>query len=259
MEIPLLDYHIHTVYSGHSSADMTVRNIIETAELRNLKSIVILEHAFYSLMGKVTLEQIKKEVQTLETKIKVLIGIEIDPDYKRKGHLVFEDFNRENIDVILVGTHTIPYIGKGWCESLSLTKKEKEIIYHKWFEITENVIENSPIDILAHPGRLISKNGIVEKFDNTVLKDFEYLFIKAKEKNIAFELNESMLKNFQDDKQKESYMDVIRLAISTGLKVSLGSDAHSLERIGERFYITRAVHECNISQKNLFIIKQESG
>ena len=52
MEIPLLDYHIHTVYSGYSFADMTVRNIIETAGLRNLKSIVILEQAFYSLMER---------------------------------------------------------------------------------------------------------------------------------------------------------------------------------------------------------------
>ncbi|HOL22962.1 MAG TPA: hypothetical protein PLQ41_08955, partial [bacterium] len=53
----------------------------------------------------------------------------------------------------------------------------------------------------------------------------------------------------------QPYTEIVRLALSIGLKISLGSDAHSLDRIGEKFYITEAIHQCNILQENLFIIR----
>jgi len=228
---------------------------VERAELLGLKSIVILEHAFYSSMGRVCLEQIKKEVNYIESGVNVLVGMEIDPDYKRKGKLIFDDFDRNELDIVLVGTHTIPCIGKGWHIEVELTQKEKEKVYHTWFEIMEAVLEGSSVDIIAHPGRLISRNGIIEKFIGKVLKDFERLFSIAKKKDVAFELNESLLNIFQNEYLLQSYTEIVRLALSTGLKISLGSDAHSPDRIGENFYITGAIHQCNISQENLFIVK----
>ncbi|HPP30776.1 MAG TPA: PHP domain-containing protein [bacterium] len=255
MKNTLIDYHIHTVYSGHSTPDMTVRSIVERAELLGLESIVILEHAFYSSMGRVCLEQIKKEVNYIESGVNILVGMEIDPDYTRKGKLIFDDFNRNELDIVLVGTHTIPGIGKGWHIELELTQKEKERVYHTWFEMMEAVLEDLPVDIIAHPGRLISRNGIIEKFRGKVLKDFEHLFSIAKKKDVAFELNESLLKMFQNENLLQPYTEIVRLALSIGLKISLGSDAHSLDRIGEKFYITEAIHQCNILQENLFIIR----
>ncbi len=254
---PGCDYHIHTVYSGHSTPDMTVRNIIKRAEVIGLESIVVLEHAFYSDMGRAGLEQIRKEVSAVETPIKVLIGMEIDPDYSRKGRLAFEDFEREEIDAVLVGTHAIPGTGKGWHAKLELTRKERERIYRAWFETVESLLENSRIDIIAHPGRLISRNGIVEEFSGQVMKDFERLFASARRRNAAVELNESLLKLLHGEARLQSYTEVIRLAMSMELKISPGSDAHSLDRIGENHLILRVAEQLRLSPEHLFRLPRD--
>ena len=183
--MPPVDYHIHTVYSGHSAPEMTVRGIIERAEALNLKSIAITEHSFYSLMGKANLEQITEEVKAVETKINVFVGMEIDPDYSQEGKLIFEEFDRKDLDLVLVGTHVYPGLGKGWHEKLNLTRPQKRKIYSVWFRVMEKILENPLVDVLAHPGRLIAQNGIIEGFGGHVLRDFENLFDGAKENRIA--------------------------------------------------------------------------
>ncbi len=249
---PDCDYHIHTVYSGHSAPDMTVRNIIEKTETLGLESIVVLEHAFYSDMGRAGLEQIRKEVAAVETTVKVLVGMEIDPDYSRKGQLVFEDFDKQEIDAVLVGTHAIPGTGKGWRVKMELTQKERARICRAWFDIMENVLENSRVDIIAHPGRLISRNGIIENFDGSVLKDFERLFRAAKKANAAVELNEPLLKLLHEENRLQSYAEVIRLAVSMGLKISIGSDAHSPDGIGVNRHILRVAEQLRLTPADFF-------
>ena len=40
------DFHIHTIYSGHSAPDMTIKNIIQVAAERGMDEIAITEHSF---------------------------------------------------------------------------------------------------------------------------------------------------------------------------------------------------------------------
>lgn len=254
---PVCDYHIHTVYSGHSAPDMTVRTVIERAEALGLESIVVLEHAFYPAMGRASLEQIRKEIPAVETTVRVLVGMEIDPDYSRKGRLVFEDFDEKEVDAVLVGTHAIPGTGKGWHIKLELTRNERERICRTWFETMESVLENSRVDIIAHPGRMISRNGIIEEFNGQVMKDFESLFKTAKKNSVAVEMNESLLNLLQNENRLQSYAEVIRLALSMGLKISPGSDAHSLERIGENSLTLRVAEELRLAPENLFCPLQD--
>ncbi len=253
---PDCDYHIHTVYSGHSAPDMTVRNVIEMAGALGLQSIVVLEHAFYADMGRASLEQIRKDAAAVESPVRVLIGMEIDPDYSRKGRLVFEGFDRKELDAVLVGTHAVPGTGKGWHARLDLTRDERERICRMWFDTMERVVEEAPIDVIAHPGRLLSRNGIVEDFGGSVLKSFERLFAIAKKKNVAFELNESLLKLLNSENRLHSYTEVISLALSSGLKISIGSDAHSLDRIGESFYIAQIIRQLHLTPDNLYVINK---
>jgi HisJ family histidinol phosphate phosphatase len=234
MKLPPVDYHIHTVYSGHSVPEMTVRGIIKRAEVLNLKSIAITEHAFSSQMGKANLGQITEEVKAIETKVNVFVGMEIDPDYSRKGKLIFEEFDKKDLCPVLVATHAYPGLGRGWHEKLNLTRPQKRKLYSAWFRLMERILENPLVDVLAHPGRLIAQNDIIEEFGGHVLRDFENLFDGAKENRVAIELNETFLGNFRTEKLQKSYPDVIRLALSKDLKFSLGSDAHRIEDIGRR-------------------------
>jgi HisJ family histidinol phosphate phosphatase len=247
VEAPPIDYHIHTVYSGHADPNLSVRSIIERAEQSGLKSIAITEHAFYSLMGRANLEQINREVEAVDTQIEAFVGMEIDPDYAHEGRLIFEDFDKGELFPVLVGVHAYPGTGKGWAESLDLTLSGKRKLYNDWFRLMEKIIENPLVDVLAHPGRLISRNGIVEEFNEHILRDFDDLFTGAKEKGIAIELNEGFLSGCPTERLKKSYLDVIRLGMDKGLKLSLGSDAHRLDKIGEKQLSMGMIEKMKIS------------
>lgn len=257
--VPLIDHHIHTVYSGHAEQNMTVNAIIDCAEQQGLKSIAITEHAFYYLMGQACFEQIKHEVDLASTQIKVFTGLEMDPDYKNPGHLVFEDFEKGDILPVLVGTHSYPNTGRGWCEKLNLTKADKRGIYSSWFDLMEKVVANPLVDVLAHPGRLISQNGIIEEFDKNVLKDFRSLFFGAREKGISIELNDNAVGRFATERLRKSYPDVIRLALEMGLKISLGSDAHRLDDIGRRDYIAGIIDTLGLLETDIYVPKERTG
>lgn len=81
-DLPFVDHHIHTVYSGHSAADMTVRALIDRAEQLGLESIAITEHAFYPLMGLSCFEQIREEVGLSDAGTKVFVGLSPDQMYR---------------------------------------------------------------------------------------------------------------------------------------------------------------------------------
>ncbi|MDD2710950.1 MAG: PHP domain-containing protein [Verrucomicrobiae bacterium] len=252
MKLPAVDYHIHTVYSGHSSPEMLVRPIVEKAEQIGLESIALTEHCFYSLMGPATMEAIQRDVAAVETRIEVLIGMEIDPDYTREGHLVFEDFNPGDLRPVLVSTHAYSGLGKGWHEKLSFTGAEKEKIYRDWFRIMEKTVTNPLVNGMAHPGRLLSRNGVVEEFSGEVLRDFERLFEAAAKNNVAIEINDNVLHRFETERLRKSYLDVLRLGMEKGLKFSIGSDAHQIEDIGNRSRILAAAQSLGLHPSHFY-------
>ena len=70
---------------------------------------------------------------------------------------------------------------------------------------------------------------------------------------IAIELNETFLGNFHTERLQKSYPDVIRLALSKGLKFSLGSDAHRIEDIGRRERICSVSDTLRLSAANFLV------
>lgn len=213
---------------------MTVKNVIERAEKLNLTEIAITEHSFdWHLGPKGNFELICKEVAEFDTEVKVYTGMEIDPDCKNIGRLVFEDFDKDKLYPLLVGTHSFPGMEHGWHEKFHMTAFDKKYVYATWFRMMEKIIERGIVDILAHPGRLIMQNEIIKEFNSYVLKDFEILFAAMKENNTAFEINENLFNRFPTEKIAKSYLDLIQLAFSMKLRISQGSDAHSLDIIGK--------------------------
>ena len=138
-------------------------------------------------------------------------------------------------------------------------KADKRGIYSSWFDLMEKVVANPLVDVLAHPGRLISQNGIIEEFDKNVLKDFRSLFSGAREKGISIELNDNAVGGFATERLRKSYPDVIRLALEMGLKISLGSDAHRLDDIGRRDYIAGIIDTLGLLETDIYVPKECTG
>lgn len=242
------DSHIHTVYSGHSEPDMTVANIIRKAEQMDLKEIAITEHSFdWHLGPKGNFALICDEVAACEPELTVMTGMEIDPDSTTIGNLIFEDFDKTTLSPLLIGTHSFPGIARGWHETFYMTAFDKKYVYCIWFRMMEKIIERGIVDILAHPGRLIMQNGIIDAFDTAVLKDFEILFAVMKENNTAFEINESLLNRFPSEALEKSYSDLVQLAVAMELNITIGSDAHSLEAIGHFPKTVQLMQNCKLN------------
>ncbi len=255
--ISKLDNHIHTIYSGHSDKDMTVSNIIKKSEDIGLERIAITEHAFDWHMGpKGNLSLIREELEQISTHLQVDVGLEIDPDTENPGELHFNDFEKGEIYPVLVGFHGYPGVNKGWFEKLNFTRREKNRIYSKWLKIMHKLIENPKVDILAHPGRIIMQNGIVEEFSGRVLRDFYGIAEAAKQYNVAFELNETLLNNISTKKLQDSYDKIIQVMVDRKVKLSIGSDAHKLVDIGRFNKVAELTKSFNLSK---FLLTNNKG
>jgi histidinol phosphatase-like PHP family hydrolase len=247
-----LDNHIHTIYSGHADKDMTIGNIIKKAERAGLSRIAITEHAFDWHMGpKGNLSIIRKEVARISTHVRIDIGLEIDPDTENPGELHFNDFEKSEIYPVLVGFHGYPGVNRGWFEKINFTRREKNRIYSKWLKIMHKLIENPKVDILAHPGRIIMQNSITDEFSGSILKDFQDLGAAARQYKVAFEINEALLSSIPTEKLQKSYEQVIQIMIESDVKLSVGSDAHKLDKIGQFSHVSELAKCINLQPENL--------
>ena len=251
------DNHIHTVYSGHAESAMTISNIIKKSEQAGLTQIAITEHSFDWHLGPAgNIKLIKKELADISTDIHVSVGMEIDPDMENPGCLHFENFDRDELFPVLVGFHGYPGISKGWFEKINFTRRDKNRIYSRWFKIVEKLIENPRVDVLAHLGRIIMQNDITDEFSGRMLRDFENIALAAKQYNVAFEINETLLANMPTEKLQKSYKNVLSIMLENDVKISIGSDAHVLDKIGKFDYVLEFIKHSNIGINNLLTINQ---
>jgi HisJ family histidinol phosphate phosphatase len=251
------DNHIHTVYSGHSDSAMTVSNIIKRSEEAGLTQVAITEHSFdWHLGPRGNLELIKQELASTSTDINVSVGMEIDPDMEKYGSLHFEDFDRDELFPVLVGFHGYPGASKGWFEKINFTRRDKNRIYSRWLKMVEKLIENPKVDVLAHLGRIIMQNDITNEFSGRILKDFENIALAAKQYNVAFEINETLLDNMPTETLQKSYKNVLSIMLENGVKLSLGSDAHKLDKIGKFNKVLEFIKPFNININNFLTITQ---
>lgn len=230
---------------------MIVADIIRHAEGRGLEEIAFTEHSFDWHLGPAgNMKLIKKEIRKAAPRIKVFAGMEICPDFKRPGKLVYEDFDKGSIYPVLTGFHSYPGFERSWHELSTMTQAEKKKIYSSWLGIMEKIVENPLVDILAHPCRIIMQNGIVREFTGLILKDLENLFAAAKAHAVAVELNEGLLYRIRGERMRKSYLDVFRLALDKGLKISIGSDSHRILDVGKFDNIFCVALELGLKKKD---------
>ena len=200
---------VNGVFHNHSDwtdGKNTLLEMAQKAEAMKLKFISFNDH--YSKMGMVNpltekrllgylkeIEQVRKKVG-----IRVLSGIEID--IQRDGSLIpISKFLLKELDVVVAAVHT----------SLGLPEAEMTARICK-------ALENNPINILAHPTCV--RYGERE----AIALNLEKVFETAKRNNVFMEINSTTLR-----------MDLnginTKAAIEHGCKLSIGTDAHNLERL----------------------------
>jgi putative hydrolase len=198
------DYHIHTNYNDHSASDLTIENVLKQAELKQLELIALTEHV------RKTSDWIYKYIDQISkfkenTEVKVITGFEakILQDGKIDCR---EDISRDYF--IIASFHTKYY--------------DKTI----WTNALKKVIENKYVNVIGHLAP--------ESSFNLNSQEIEEIAILINKHDKIIELNA---------KYKLPLENWIKVFVKNGVKFHLGSDAHSLDEIGNYDSIIKMIKQ----------------
>lgn len=207
------DFQMHTKWSDGGD---TVEAMAKACRYLGYKYIAITDHSKYSRiangMDEKRLQRYIKEVKAVDQKlrgIKVFAGAEVD--ILSDGSLDYADKELKKLDIVLASIHS------GFKQSRAAVMKK-----------IEKGLNNKHVKIFAHPtGRRI---GSRKPYD----VDIELLCQIAKDTKTALEVNGSI---YRLDLKGEH----VRKALEGGLKLTLGTDAHTIEQLDQmKFGVAQA-------------------
>ncbi len=190
------DYHVHCNYNDHSSSDLTVKNIIARGEKIGLRVIALTEHVRRtSDWIPRYLAEIRAETATASSsKLKVITGFEAK--ILRDGSIdCCEEYSKDHF--IVASFHTI--FG------------DKRI----WIEALKSAIQNPDVDVIGHLAP-------EPTFD---LNDAELSELAS----LIFSNNKIIELNAKYHRPPSRWLVKFK---EHQVRLHLGSDAHSLEEIG---------------------------
>ncbi len=242
----MYDTHIHTKNSPDSKEP--IDKVCEVAIQKRLNGIAICDHAEISLFHMFDFHKIiensirdtKMAKDRYGDKIKLLQGIEISEFFWDES-LLHGFLSLADYDIILGSVHRVNCAGHDDSYSRVVMADTTEENLHEflrtYFDDMIRMIQNYDFDVLSHltvPLRYINgKYGRgIELFRHD--DKIETILRMIKEKEIALEINTSGIDTaidccFPDEKIVRKYKEI------GGKLVTIGSDAHTAERIGYGF------------------------
>ena len=219
------DLHTHTT---SSDGIHTIEEMACAARDRGYEYLAITDHSIsqriaHGLSEDQALEQIEKihEFNERHNGIKLLAGIEVD--ILSDGSLDYSDSVLEQFDFVVAAIHN------------NFDQKPKELT-----DRLEKALVNPNINILAHPtGRLLGRPGVLFSERKPFSIDIQTLFDICKRHDVALEVN-----CFPErlDLSEEN----AALAVQKGIRLSLGTDAHSLAHLRNIEYGMKLVTNAGI-------------
>lgn len=213
----LVDLHTHTLVSGHAYS--TLRENIDEA---NKKGLIVLGTSEHSIAMPGTTHEFYfhnlKVIKDYIDNVRILKGIEANIiDYD--GSIDVCDAVIEGLDYMIASLHFV-CIKPG-----SIEENTNALL---------NVMNIPKVKIIGHPDD--------EKFK----LDYEKFVIKAKEKNVLIELNNSSL-NPNSFRQNSKDIDIVILELCKKYNVNIifGSDAHIYYDVGNFENCEKLVEEIN--------------
>ncbi len=190
------DYHIHCNYNDHSVRDLTIKNVIACAEKKGLKIIAFTEHVRRtSDWVPRYLDELREEASLVSSsKLKVITGFE--SKILKDGSIdCCEEFARDYF--IVASFHTIFGDKRLWIEALmtAIQNPDVDVIGHLAPELTFDLDDQELSDLAS----LIFSNRKIIELNAKYHRPPPRWLLKFKEHAVRFHL---------------------------------GSDAHSLEEIG---------------------------
>jgi putative hydrolase len=208
-----VEYQVHTKQTDGQS---TITEILETAQARGLDAIAFTEHvrkdtAWFQKFAA----DVRAAAQDFR-KLVVYVGCEAKA-LDAAGTLDISDEIHAQCDLVLGSVHRFPAESGGYIDWDQL---EDAAFAGVEYELALGLLKSGRIDVLAHPGGMYQRRR-KQPFPEPYLRDM--MMVSAKTA-VAIEINTSYL------------LDVdgfLKLCSEVNPYISIGSDAHTLEAIGQ--------------------------
>lgn len=241
------DYHVHTIYSGHSGTEMFIPAVMARAAELGLRRVLIVEHVPETMTAasrtpaewlsgrgdRTVIKAILSEVRPRRGQIpgvEFLVGAEVDADPERMdGSLMLADL--ADLDAVVAATHLLPGGEAFWFNPPETPEAERGELLDRWLAWIENVVANPKVNILAHPGAELAAAGLAGGFGEAFRSSFRPVLTAMAARETAFELNEALLRRLGDE-ELAGYAELVKLARKCGVRFTTGSDAHRGEHLG---------------------------
>ncbi|MFH0749054.1 MAG: PHP domain-containing protein [Candidatus Bathyarchaeota archaeon] len=233
-----IDLHIHTTFSDGACS---IEQIMSLPVVKNLQIIAITDHycEFLFLTNRMTKHSLSKYLPILEN-FNLLKGIEVD--ILDDGLVAISRASLFMFDVVIGGLHSVCGINL-WNDFTSILNPSK---YMETLRVALiKAMESKKLDIIAHITRL--PETLHSEHSKLFTDDWIESVVKsASDNNVAIELSGAW--KIPDER-------FITKCLNYGVKMSLGSDAHTCKMIGKTGYGVEMWKRLDICKDCLFLPK----
>jgi putative hydrolase len=201
------DFHVHTMYSDGAGAATAM---VEAAEARGLEGVALTDHGPELDVGtpRGKLATMLQDIRLAQdgAGIPVLAGIEANV-VDESGTIDVDDEFIEKLDILVVGIHKL---GKA---------RDPVELARDYLGRATHTIERHKVDVFAHPFYFHHYLA-----PHLLLEDLEGFVRLAAERGAAMEINM---------KYRAPDEDFLKLCMREGVKLSIGTDAHTTGEVGQ--------------------------
>lgn len=255
------DYHVHTFFSGDSEADCV--KIIENAISLNMKYICVTDHLDFDypndmnhdfiLDGDKYYNHMKELAKKYSKKISISIGVEtgLGPNYSTRLN---NFISANNFDFIIGSSHVVN--GKDPYYPEYFNNRSDFDAFSEYFQsILDNLKFCNNFDVYGHIDYVVrySPNKI-KNYSYTLFKDIiDEILVTLINMNKGIEINTGGFRTGINAPNPS--IDIIKRYKELGGEIiTLGSDAHTPELIGNRFNLAVDIlKDCNFNYYTIFI------
>jgi len=223
------NFHTHTLYSD---GECLASGIAEAAEASGLAAVAITDHGPELSVG-ISPSKIPLMLQDIEearedADIPVLAGMEANV-VSADGAIDLDDEVIKKLDILVIGLHTL-----GGAPT-------QEELAKNYFLAIMNAMRRQRADVVVHPFRLHSYLAPYLSLEE--IDEFAKL---AAEKEIAVEIN---------SKYRVPDEGLLRACLREGVKLSIGTDAHTAAEVGTVDWQMAMLKRIGASEDDLILSK----
>ena len=240
------DLHIHTFHSPCGEKGMRPAAILRAAADRGITRIGITDH-LYPFSDPGMFDDVRSAIAELRpgTNAAPQVFLGCEAEIMAPGRTIGSPELAERLDFVMVAaTH---FQNAGLTE-LPPTKDERALAEY-YLRMFEYAVSLPWADTLAHPFLVVPDACSPRILDHIFDSDVLPLLELARENDVAMEISPRALFPWQ----AKFSLHLYELCKKVGLKFSLGSDAHSLERVGEVQVLRPLITRLGLTMKDFWL------